>query len=114
MQFKKILFVALQATFLNTAWGQTASGVITGVVSDASGAAVASAKVTLLDQETNQSREQSTNTSGVYEFRALPRGLYTLQTELVGFKKGEIKNLQLTVAQTIQLDIKLELGQTTE
>ncbi len=110
MKFQTV-FIVLQAI---SAWGQTATGVITGVVTDAGGAAAAGAKVTLLDQENNQTREQSTNTSGVYEFRALPRGLYTLQTELPGFKKGETKNLQLTVAQTMQIDIKLELGQVSE
>jgi hypothetical protein len=115
MRFKTVLLVVLAAIgSLPSARGQTSTGVITGVVSDSSGTAVAGAKVTLLDQQTNQSREQSTNASGIYEFRALPRGLYTLQTELAGFKKGEIKNLQLTVAQTVQLDIKLELGQVSD
>jgi hypothetical protein len=114
MRFKTTFFVVLQATCIfSIAWGQTATGVITGVVT-AGGAAVAGVSVTLLDQQTNQMREQTTNTSGVYEFRALPRGLYTLQTEMAGFKKGETKNLQLTVAQTMQIDIKLELGQVSE
>ena len=115
MRFKAILLVILQAVcFLHTAWGQTATGVITGVVTDSGGAIVVGAKVTLRDQETNQTREQSTSTSGIYEFRALPRGVYTLQTEMSGFKKGEIRNLQLTVAQAVQVDIKLELGQVSE
>ena len=105
----------LQASFvLQTAWGQTASGVITGAVTDSGGAAVVGAKVTLLDQQTNQTREQMTSTAGIYEFRALPRGLYTIQTEMAGFKKNEVKDFQLTVAQNAQLDVKLELGQVSE
>ena len=113
MRFKTILLV-LQAICISTAWGQTATGVITGVITDAAGASVAGAMVTLLDQQTNQTREQTTNTSGLYEFRALPRGLYTLHVEMAGFKKSETKNLQLTVAQAMQIDIKLELGQVSE
>lgn len=99
---------------LHGALAQTASGVITGVVTDASGAVVGGAKITLRDQETNQTREQVANSAGIYEFRVLPRGLYTLQAELPGFKKGEVKGVQLTVAQTLQLDIQLELGQVSD
>ena len=114
MRFKTILWVLQALGILSIAWGQTATGVITGVVTDAAGASVAGAIVTLLDQQTNQTREQTTTTSGLYEFRALPRGLYTLHVEMAGFKKSETKNLQLTVAQTMQIDIKLELGQVSE
>ena len=41
-------------------------------------------------------------------------GVYTIQVEMSGFKKEEIRGLQLTVAQTLQQDIKLELGQVTD
>lgn len=94
--------------------GQTASGVITGTVTDASGAAAAGAKVALTQVDTNQTREQTTSNTGNYEFRALPRGLYTLQVELPGFKKEEVKGIQLTVAESVQLDVKLQVGQVTD
>ena len=54
---------------------QTATGSITGSVTDASGAVVSGAKVSLIEQETNLSREQLTNTTGVFEFRARPDDL---------------------------------------
>ena len=98
----------------SSAVAQTATGVITGSVLDSSGAIAAGAKVTLLNQETNQRREATANAAGVYEFRALPNGLYTIQAEMPGFKKEEIRGVRLTVAQTIQLDIELELGQVTD
>jgi hypothetical protein len=97
-----------------SASAQTATGEITGSVIDSSGAAVAGAKVILVEQATNQTREQTSNSAGLYEFHALPRGLYTIQVEMSGFKKEEIRGLQLTVAQTLQQDIKLELGQVTD
>ncbi len=99
---------------LSSAVAQTATGVITGSVLDSSGAIIAGAKITLLNQETNQTREVTANPAGVYEFRALPNGLYTIRAEMPGFKKEEIRGLQLTVAQTIQLDLELELGQVTD
>ncbi|MCC6586828.1 MAG: TonB-dependent receptor [Bryobacterales bacterium] len=93
---------------------QTASGVISGSITDSSGAAVAGAKVSLTQEETNQTRDQMTNPSGIYEFRALPRGSYKLVVEMAGFKREEIKDVQLTVAQTLQLDLKLTVGQVSE
>ena len=106
-----LLFVLLS---FSSAVAQTATGVITGSVLDSSGAIAAGAKITLLNQETNQRREVTANAAGVYEFRALPNGLYTIQAEMPGFKREEIRSVRLTVAQTIQLDIKLELGQVTD
>ncbi|MBM3736632.1 MAG: TonB-dependent receptor [Acidobacteria bacterium] len=97
-----------------TASAQTASGVITGSISDATGAVVSGAKVTLTDTQTNQTRQQTANPAGIYEFRALPAGTYRLEAEVQGFKKEQISSVQLTVAQTLRLDFRLEVGQVTE
>ncbi|MCC6342423.1 MAG: TonB-dependent receptor [Bryobacterales bacterium] len=93
---------------------QTASGVITGSVTDTTGAAAAGAKVTLTHEETNQTRDQLANSEGIYEFRALPRGTYRLAVEMAGFRREEIRDVQLTVAQTLQLNVKLQVGQVSE
>lgn len=115
MRFRTLLgLTAIIWLSFPNAMAQTANGVISGSVTDSSGAAVAGAKITLTDQETNQSRGLVSNSAGIYEFRALPRGLYIVQAEAPGFKTEEIKGLQLTVAQTLQLDIRLEVGQVTE
>lgn len=106
------LFRLTLAVFVSvlSASAQTATGEITGSIVDSSGASTAGAKVILIEQATNQTREQTTNSDGLYEFHALLRGVYTMQVEMSGFKKEEIRALQLTVAQTLQLDITLELG----
>ncbi|MFN0165723.1 MAG: carboxypeptidase regulatory-like domain-containing protein [Bryobacteraceae bacterium] len=93
---------------------QTASGVITGSVTDTTGAVVSGAKVVLTEVQTNQTRELMTNDAGIYEFRALPRGEYRIAAEIHGFKKEQISGIQLTVAQNLRLDIKLEVGQVSE
>lgn len=93
---------------------QTATGVITGSLTDSTGAVIPGAKVTLTDQQTNQSREQMTNETGIFEFRALPRGVYNLTAELDGFKREEVTSIQLTVAQTLRLDVGMEVGAVTE
>lgn len=99
---------------LAAAFGQTATGVIHGTVMDATGAVVAGAKLTLTDQDTGQKREQTTGPDGNYEFRALPRGTYTLVVEQPGFKREVITDVLLQVAQIHRLDVTLQVGAVTE
>lgn len=114
-QFSRVAFsvglVVLATAHLSA---QTATGVIAGSVSDATGAVVPGARIVLTDQQTAQVREQLTNEAGNYEFRALPRGMYRLSGELEGFKKEEVTGIQLTVAQTLRLDVEMEVGAVTE
>ncbi|HYM09707.1 MAG TPA: carboxypeptidase regulatory-like domain-containing protein, partial [Bryobacterales bacterium] len=81
---------------------------------DDTGAVIVAAKVKLTDQATNQSREQNTNAEGIFEFRALPRGEYTIEAEQTGFKKQVIANILLQVAQTQNLQVTLQVGGVTE
>lgn len=97
-----------------SAQAQTATGVIQGTVQDDTGAVVAGAQVKLTDQATNQARRQNTNAEGIFEFRALPRGDYTLEAEQAGFKKQVVTNITLQVAQTENLRVTLQVGGVTE
>lgn len=107
-----LLVVCLLAA--SAAHGQTATGVIHGVVKDATGAVVAGVKLTLTDQATNQTREQTSGPEGNFEFRALPHGVYTLTAEHPGFKKEVITGVPLQVAQTHRVDVTLAIGAVTE
>src|SRR5215813_9014969 len=93
--FLAVCFLAVPATN-----AQTSTGVIHGVVKDATGAIVAGVKLTLTDQATNQIRQQVSGSEGNFEFRALPHGVYSLEAEQPGFKKEVITGILLQVAQT--------------
>lgn len=95
-------------------WGQTATGVIHGIVKDPSGAVVAGARLILTEQATNQTREQTSGPEGNFEFRALPHGLYTLTVEHSGFKKEILTDILLRVAQVHRVDVTLAVGAVTE
>src|ERR1700682_848815 len=58
-----------------SAMAQIQNGQFTGTVTDASGAAVAGAKVTLTNRATNLSVTTTTNGTGVYSARELPIGI---------------------------------------
>ncbi|HZT30763.1 MAG TPA: TonB-dependent receptor [Bryobacteraceae bacterium] len=100
--------------FVANALAQTATGTITGIVSDPSGSPIPGVRITLTDQATNQSRTQLTNDAGLYEFRSLPRGAYRLEAEKSGFKKESIAAITLQVAQSQRQDIALQLGAVSE
>ena len=89
-------------------------GEITGRVTDGSGAAVASAKVTVVSVATNAVREVATGNSGDYTFTSLLPGTYNLKVVKEGFKSDEGKNIALEVQQTLRLDFVLTIGQVSE
>jgi hypothetical protein len=91
-------------------FAQTGTTSLHGAVVDASGAAVASAKVTLINDAQATKRETSTNAVGEYEFIALSPGTYTLRVESAGFRKYEQLNLQLLVNSPATSNVKLEIG----
>src|ERR1700730_2793794 len=112
----KNLAVALAASLLVavSAHAQTSTGVIQGTVKDDTGAVIVGVRVKLTDQPTNQTREQNTNAEGIFEFRALPRGDYTVEAEHAGFKRQVITNTPLQVAQTQNLQITMQVGGLAE
>jgi len=89
--------------------GQGGNGVIRGVVRDANQAVVPGAAVTATNDLTNVTHKTQTNEVGIYYLGGVPRGSYTLTTELTGFKKWSSK-LELQVGQTAVVDVALELG----
>jgi hypothetical protein len=97
-----------------SAEAQTATGVIQGTVNDDTGAVMVGVRIKLTDQATNQTREQYTNAEGFFEFRALPRGDYSIEAEQAGFKRQVITNTPLQVAQTQNLQITMQVGGVTE
>src|SRR5215471_16208412 len=71
------------------AWSQTATGTIIGTVTDNSGAAVASAKVTVVNTGTSAKVKTSTNAEGDYTAPLLPPGSYSIAVTAPGFKAFE-------------------------
>ena len=98
---------------LFSARGQNSTAKVTGTVSDVSGAIVPGALVTLADTETNTKVEGKSNESGIYLISFLRPGPYNFTVEAPGLRRY-VRALTLVSGQVLQLDIKLEVGQTTE
>ena len=104
------------AVFLVTgvALAQTDRGTITGTVSDSTGAVVASAAVEAKNLETGIAYQGAASTTGNYTLAQLPAGVYELSVTVPGFKKFTRQGLTVQVAQTLRIDISLEVGASTE
>ena len=92
---------------------QTGLATVTGLVTDASGAAVPGVAVAATNQATNITYTGVTNEAGNYVITSVPIGEYVVSAELAGFK-GIQSKVTLSVAQTARVDFKMEVGRVEE
>ena len=83
---------------------------ILGNARDTTGAALAHAKITVTNVDTNLSRTTVTDATGEYRFLSLPAGTYTVEAELNGFQKFVAGNIVLSVDQQRRVDIPMQVG----
>jgi hypothetical protein len=108
---------ALAATLVllaGIAYSQAVNATLLGTVTDASGAVVANAKVTITEANTGVSHSGQTNSSGNYTFPDLPPGTYSVVVEAAGFKKETQRNVAVQVDTTTRTDAQLQPGSVTE
>jgi hypothetical protein len=91
------------------AYGQATSR-INGLVTDATGGVVPGAKLTVTEVNRGTTQTTVTNEAGRYSFPNLQVGDYVVSAELVGFKKATTPKIKLDVNQTVEVNIKLEVG----
>ena len=89
-------------------------GSLQGTVTDAQGAVVPGAKLTLTDKETNRTLTAETNDSGVYNIGALAPSRYTLTVEKSGFKKKVLEDVGIIAEQANAVNVVLDVGQVAE
>ena len=93
---------------------QAVYGSIGGTVTDATGAVVPGATVTITSAERKTSDTVVTNESGMYVKERLVPGTYEVKAELPGFKSAVFPDIKVSVDTQTKLSIKLELGQVSE
>jgi hypothetical protein len=83
-----------------------AAGGLTGFVTDPSGAGIPKAFVRLTTAS-GASYDAATNKEGIYEFKDLPAGVYTLKAAAKGFALFTKENVQIIAKQQVQVNISL-------
>ena len=112
---KRILAAATVALLaVMAAHAQQASGRISGVITDATGAAVPDVKVTATSTQTGEKRSVTTNASGTYVLYPLPVGDYSIEARKEGFKAALQAGIRIDVNSSPVIDLRLDVGNVTE
>jgi len=93
---------------------QSNAGRILGTATDPSGAAVAGAKVTIIDTQRGTSRSLITDDAGAWVAPDLPASVYKIRVEAQGFRTVEQTGVVLEVAKDVRIDLTLQAGQISE
>jgi Carboxypeptidase regulatory-like domain/TonB dependent receptor-like, beta-barrel/TonB-dependent Receptor Plug Domain len=91
-----------------------ATGTLSGVVTDPTGAVLPGATVEAKNQGTGQLRTATTSTAGFYTVPLLPPGDYELKASLAGFTTVTRSRVRVTVAETARVDLALQTGARSE
>jgi len=96
------------------AFGQVGTGRLSATVYDASGAVIPNAKVVLKNEASNSLRESVTNSSGYFDFQAIPPGSYTVTVTAPQFASWEGRGIQINQGASVTLpSITLAIKGTT-
>ena len=95
-------------------WAQSERGTITGTVTDPAGAMVPNAAIEAKSINTSAVYQAASSTTGNYTLVQLPAGPYQLSVTVPGFKQYQRTGLTVMVAQTLRIDVKLEVGTPSE
>src|SRR5712692_6519269 len=109
-----VTFLLLLCLFAVAAAGQTALGTITGIVTDPAGAIIPNATIEARNADSGQVYRAVSTETGNYTISQLPVGGYEISVTVQGFKKYTRQGLTLAAAQTMRIDIPLEVGSNTE
>jgi outer membrane receptor protein involved in Fe transport len=110
--FVRKLWLLAMVAFVTPVFGQI-TGEIRGVVEDASGAVVSSAKVTLKNLETSSSTTQTVNADGRFVFALLQVGSYEVKAEAPGFSSVVTRTL-VKVGEVSVVPVKMAVGNVSE
>src|SRR5712692_8179718 len=90
------------------------SAVVSGAVTDQSGAVVSAATVTVKSVDTGGVRTTSTDDSGLYRVFALPVGEYEIRAQKPGFTEEVRTGVHLVVGQSATVDLGLRVGEASQ
>ena len=110
--FVAVLFsaIALILTLSSVSNAQLTRGAVVGTIRDQSGSVIPGANVTVVNNETKFTRNETTNNDGFFRIGALEPGNYSVTVEKNGFTKAENKSLDVATATEVTFDVNLQVG----
>jgi hypothetical protein len=116
-QISSLAFICLLLVFAlacGQVHAQSTQGAVVGSVTDAGGAVVPNATVTLTNTDEGTTRVAKTNGVGDYRFLDAKAGNYGIQVEAQGFDKWSVAQVVVRVRQEQRVDVKLAVGQVQQ
>jgi hypothetical protein len=102
-----VIFTSFIFSFFPSLVQAQATGSISGTVSDASGAAISGAKITVSSEVTGVVRDATSDAGGHFVIPLLGVASYSVRAEFKGFQTSEAHNVTLQVDEQRELDFKL-------
>ena len=109
-----IVAALLFAAAVPAGYCQDPRGSLIGRVSDTSGAMIPGARVQALNKETGVAASGQTNAVGSFGIPFLLPGVYRLTAESTGFKKTVRDNIELRVAETVEVNLEMQVGAVSD
>jgi Carboxypeptidase regulatory-like domain/TonB dependent receptor/TonB-dependent Receptor Plug Domain len=107
------LTIVLCVVLASFGQSQSTTGLIQGTIIDSNGAVVAGAKVSIKNTDTGFERSVSSNSDGFFSAPLLPLGKYNITVAAKGFKNS-VSGRTLTIGQTVNMTVSMEIGQASE
>ena len=87
---------------------------VSGQVTDSTGAVIQHSQITLTNEQTHAVLKITSDTNGLYNLSHVPSGSYTMDVEAPGFKHYEQTGIPITSAQAVALNVRLQVGSTSQ
>src|ERR1051325_10940409 len=97
-----LCLILLAAVSTASLLAQGDRGVVTGTITDTTGAVVPGAAITATQKTTNTSFKTTTSTTGDFTVTSLPVGDYLVKAEKPGFKVSVTDNVVITAGGTVR------------
>ena len=110
MKLVSILFAVILGLAVSVFAQTNTSGEIAGLVTDATGAVLNHASVTVLNKDNGTQRSTTTSSDGFYRVPLLPPGTYTVTVTAPSFKTFAHDNVTVDIGHAVHLDFKLQVG----
>ena len=95
------------------AFGQVTRADIVGTVTDATGAVLPNAKITLTDSATDQIRTTGSGANGDYSFSLLDPGTYSIKIVVPAFQTFSVPSLTIEAGDRARVNATMQPGQTS-
>lgn len=114
MRNRAVLAVLILIALAGIAFGQATDGNIVGTVTDASGATIPNATVTITNAATGTKSTATTNSVGEYRFNNVLVGTYDVSATAGGFTAATLKSVRVELNKTATVNVGLQVGQVKE